>query len=37
MNDASKVPVLVGVAQLEQRISEPGEGEEPLALMAEIS
>ncbi|MEE8042021.1 MAG: acetyl-CoA acetyltransferase [Pseudomonadales bacterium] len=35
MNDASKVPVLVGVAQLEQRISEPGEGEEPLALMVE--
>ena len=35
MIDAGKAPVLVGVAQVEQRIGEPGEGEEPLALMVE--
>ncbi|MEJ2130588.1 MAG: hypothetical protein P8Y95_02960, partial [Gammaproteobacteria bacterium] len=33
MNDAARVPVLVGVAQIEQRIHEAGEGKEPLALM----
>ena len=33
MNEAAKVPVLVGVAQLEQRISDPAQGKEPLVLM----
>jgi acetyl-CoA C-acetyltransferase len=32
-NKMSEIPVLVGVAQLEQRITEPTEGKEPIELM----
>ena len=35
MNDADRTPVLVGVAQLEQRASEPLAAKEPLDLMIE--
>ena len=33
MNSASSIPVLVGVAQLEQRLADPAEAREPLDLM----
>lgn len=33
MSNAQAAPVLIGVAQLEQRITDPGTGKEPLALM----
>ena len=31
----TNIPVLVGVAQLEQRVAEPGSGKEPIDLMIE--
>jgi acetyl-CoA C-acetyltransferase len=33
MNSASSIPILVGVAQLEQRLADPAEAREPLDLM----
>ena len=33
MNSATSIPVLVGVAQLEQRLADPAEAREPLDLM----